>query len=792
MSTDLYGVRVLSIDPSQSTINLRVFVVYYDTQYKNHQPIPDDKSFFVRALSDKDAFQDDLSDDDRFNEDYIDRNAFRYIADLKQLTTRNYPVKSYKNYADFYYERGGAWKDEDKLVQADFEVTVTNPDYLAPFTVGQSWGTTAYMTQADLLSPQDYAHIPDFSDLVHTFIPFADLSGEHTTADSLQFSPDGTMLAVMNNESGVRVFSTQDWSLITYRKRAHAWGDYFDWADHHTLRLSQLKEGTTKQTKVKLPALSTPTSPTPYKLLMTRFALEIKAKRKLIYSISTPEDTLLFASVSPTAQRAAISIETEEAFIQDLDTNTKHPLPKLSYNGLAISPDGQYLAASAFSEGLGFLIIRLKDNTIIRSSPAPQRGLATAIAWSPTNNFVATSYCDARGYNSQIRIHRLGAAIEAQANIPVHHPTPIDAAGAQDFVRLFIEKTSLMETGWATHIDDRLHDLHIALVRAQQPLDLTTHMRSSHIKISALAYESFYLFEQGHTERANRALERAQDLLDVLDFGPAAYTQLYAPVAAATWRSGYPEFAQNLFDSAAANLDNTSNPFQNHAILLRAYLMTDQLELARTLIDENPSNYTNHFHQIALTDLVDHKAFDLLGLAIPQWNVNDSWSATQNILDLLINTKNFSIATSPAQINLTAHTSQLKAAWQSWLERDPDAAKKALEHARNLPDADAALFDQLDQARHAPTPPAPQTDPLKLASAQGDWAAAYTHLNNAPRAQRAAYYQTIAQDALKQGATSIALDAINHLTFNDMNASGIHALHKAHATLLPMLRAYHT
>ena len=61
MSTDLYGVRVLEVEPDASRMRLRVFVVYYDTQYKYHQPIPDNRSFFVRILCDRDALGDDIA-----------------------------------------------------------------------------------------------------------------------------------------------------------------------------------------------------------------------------------------------------------------------------------------------------------------------------------------------------------------------------------------------------------------------------------------------------------------------------------------------------------------------------------------------------------------------------------------------------------------------------------------------------------------------------------------------------------------------------------------------------------
>ena len=134
MSTDLYGVRILEVEPQARRIRMRVFVVYYDTHYKYHQPVIDDRSFFVRVLCDKDALGDDIADDNRFSEPWIDRNAFRYVDRFVELARRNFPVKSYKKYSDFYYERAGKWKDEEKLVQADYDVFVTEERYTAAFS----------------------------------------------------------------------------------------------------------------------------------------------------------------------------------------------------------------------------------------------------------------------------------------------------------------------------------------------------------------------------------------------------------------------------------------------------------------------------------------------------------------------------------------------------------------------------------------------------------------------------------------------------------------------------------
>ncbi len=50
MSTDLYGVRVLSIGPEQLRLRFKVFLVNYDTAGRSHPPVPDDAGFFFHLL----------------------------------------------------------------------------------------------------------------------------------------------------------------------------------------------------------------------------------------------------------------------------------------------------------------------------------------------------------------------------------------------------------------------------------------------------------------------------------------------------------------------------------------------------------------------------------------------------------------------------------------------------------------------------------------------------------------------------------------------------------------------
>ncbi|MGW5696477.1 hypothetical protein ACWEWX_37965 [Streptomyces asiaticus] len=43
MSTDMYGVRVLAVDPDELRARLKVFVVYYDVGSRTHIPLPNEE-----------------------------------------------------------------------------------------------------------------------------------------------------------------------------------------------------------------------------------------------------------------------------------------------------------------------------------------------------------------------------------------------------------------------------------------------------------------------------------------------------------------------------------------------------------------------------------------------------------------------------------------------------------------------------------------------------------------------------------------------------------------------------
>ncbi|MCP4220285.1 MAG: WD40 repeat domain-containing protein [bacterium] len=212
MSTDLYGIRVQLLEPGKKKVSLKVFVVYYDTENKSHQPLPKDHSFFLRILWDKGDVRfanggpigKEISVEQYLDEKWVDENTHRYIERVEQVSQTN--VEDYGTYRDFYYEHAGRWEDEDKLVQADYEVYVTDARYLEHLEDGMSWGTTAYETNAVTLS-RDYAEIlPDLSVPCRRLEPFIGEKEKGTPA-TMTFNADGSLLMVVSQVNEIAVFN---------------------------------------------------------------------------------------------------------------------------------------------------------------------------------------------------------------------------------------------------------------------------------------------------------------------------------------------------------------------------------------------------------------------------------------------------------------------------------------------------------------------------------------------------------------------------------------------------------
>jgi tetratricopeptide (TPR) repeat protein len=242
MSTDLYGVRVLDVAPGELRARFRVFVVYYDVHDRSHAPLPDgDVGFFFRVLweaaHDRPIAQwhalQAVTLDDFLDVEWGEANSHLYVRRVDRVAARNHPVEdgAWEDLHDFYYERDGAWANEDRLVQADYDVRVTDPRWLESLTPGDSWGTTVYVTDADQVTEPGAPAVVDLRGAARRLDPFPGACTDAATPSDLAFSDDGEYLAVTNQACDLVVYRTAGWTEhVRVRERADLpWGQDIQW-----------------------------------------------------------------------------------------------------------------------------------------------------------------------------------------------------------------------------------------------------------------------------------------------------------------------------------------------------------------------------------------------------------------------------------------------------------------------------------------------------------------------------------------------------------------------------------
>jgi hypothetical protein len=217
MSTDLYGVRVLASEPAERRLRLRVFVVNYDPEAEHYQRLPDDASFFFRVLhsraDDGSSMAQAVSTQEILDEAFVDANAWRYVERVERVETLNEPIDWTRGYEGFYYERDGGWQDEEKLVQAVYDVWMRSADCMSHLTEAMSWGTTSYPSHgagADTIDPADAPLLPNLHQASQRLELFEG-EEEDGTLGALAFSPDGEVLVVASQAGELVALDTSNW-----------------------------------------------------------------------------------------------------------------------------------------------------------------------------------------------------------------------------------------------------------------------------------------------------------------------------------------------------------------------------------------------------------------------------------------------------------------------------------------------------------------------------------------------------------------------------------------------------
>jgi hypothetical protein len=537
----------------------------------------------------------------RFEEEYINSTAFRFIDRFVELERRNFPVTSYKEYADFYYERGGTWEDEDKLVQADYEVYVTKPAYLNALTVGESWGTTSYQTESDPLLLRDYLHVPDFNDS-RSFVPFGDLESEETVVSQLHFSLDGSKLLATNNEGGWRVFSIQDFNTIAEHLEEGDWSADAGWTPNGHIGYKQGDQWMEMNLETKesqpIEHFGIQSSDDGAYYIQNAIydddtdentekgtATIHNASGEVVHSFLIEWDLMVYAGFAPGTPHAIISIECEDTWYLNLDSQDTQPLPSIGNarpQSFGMSPDGTYTIASTYD--MGTIVFESQSGRIIRQLQPNNHRIPTACAWSANGSQVATSTCNGSGYQSIIELHRTGQAIEDEAKQALSPPEATHN-DITDLAKLYVQQTTSFGSGWSSHLDDDLMDMHLAMVKmGHKHADLIEHMHTDTTKIATRAYESILAHQQGNSKRATEALKDALQRIERAEEDDWNPTFRYAPLAAAQHLAGQREAAEASWEKALIKADDEANGFQKRAILTRALIYMGRLSEVEEII----------------------------------------------------------------------------------------------------------------------------------------------------------------------------------------------------------------
>lgn len=758
VSTDLYGIRVLDLDRERGRLRLRVFVVYYDTGYASHQPIPSDRSFFVRVLCDKDALGDDISPDERFDEAYVDANAFRFVERFVELERRNEPVVDWSTFSDFYYEREGGWVDEDRLVQADYDVFVTEPRYLEPFRVGDSWGTTAYETRADGLSLADYPALPDFTD-VRSFRPFPDAPGEESTATKLLFSADGERLLVGDGEGGFGVFRVADGERLLHVRNAGGWqlnpgwtadGRIAGWDGQAWQAWTLDGQGPTRLEQCF--GVAGDSSGQRFVTWPVEEVLRITdVEGRTLYECEGVPDLVICAGWDATLSICALGVEGSPVRIVELGSGTSRELSAPHHRGLALSPDAAYLAIAS---SRSVEIVRASKGEPLRRH-AFAAGYGTGVAWSPDGTLLATTATNEHGYDSRVFLHRIGRVADAARDAPLAPPEP-RSADLRDVVRLYLERTADFGRGWESHLDDDKHDMHLALIRERLELDLVPSIGQPYMQIAARAYEAQLRHGQGDAVGARAALADALARLADAALNDWSATYVHAPIAAAQHLLGEPEAASKSLERAHVELDNEANAFQKRAILARALLTMGRLDEVESVALAAEVGWVSSFHLRTISDLIDHRAWDMLGRVWRAWNCADEWDAKELV---------------------DARAKQLD---------DATPLRAALRNDDDETDDDHDHDDESDDDRDTqPDSPEGLDADARLAwfAAAGRWPEVYAQISAIKPTQRGDAWATVLTSATRRRDMHVLLDALARLPCTDMNAPGLRALQEAFRTL---------
>lgn len=438
MSTDLYGVRILDTKPEEKTFKVKIFVVYYDVAYKSHQPIPEDYSFFFRILWDKGdvrfekggSIGREVTVDEFLDESWVDKNTFKFIENVELLSTANFPVNDFTSFSDFYYENDGIWEDEEKLVQAIYEIKVTDKKYLEHLKTGMSWGTIAYETNAVKIAYSYQKRLLDISNLTIRLNPFQEKKQEEGTICNALFSKDNSKLFVLSEAGELVTYNTQNWIEEWRYDTGKLFGtiQYDDnkrivWVDDKTILSfdgEKVNQTILPNFEANYENVEIVKSPSGNYFLFSRYSKIIIYNKEgnLLWEYECSiEDYSLLSVFFENEERLIVREEMSGIFkIFELDTGFEVQTFKIegTITNMALDPTGSFLSVNNLNSN-STKIIELKSTQLIfdYSTKYQNDDYLSACIWSPNNELavIITTGDGTRqstGYGGYLSVYPIG------------------------------------------------------------------------------------------------------------------------------------------------------------------------------------------------------------------------------------------------------------------------------------------------------------------------------------------------------------------------------------------------
>ncbi|RKT88445.1 WD domain-containing protein, G-beta repeat-containing protein [Saccharopolyspora antimicrobica] len=437
-----YEARVLDLAPDRWWVTLRVFVIDYDAERRWHAELPDDTGFFLSLLWEGAdgggplggavAWQE-FADDG-----WLALNARWFVHEVERLAVRNHPLsdEDWEHISSCQEQTGeldGSGPDEDRLVQADYKVRVTDPRWLEHLAPGLSWKGGYYPNPARRLRADDAPHVPDLTAPEAVLTPFTGYDYPHIVTSA--FSDDGRLLAATSEDGDLVVYDTGDWSERLRTSPAAA-GREIMWAPgQHVITLKEDEDDEVRPWAYDLDSnteTNLPVQPGRVRSRTGAFRVEFGDGRvDFVSGQSSPDravrlgdessDLVMDVAFSADETRMFVAHDSEVHVIEPatgtiLDTIT---VPGDWLSAVAASPDGAYLAVAAEDWNDEWKstpdIYRVADRELIMRYPSKdlaQDGFHPhALAWSPDGARLAAIAED------EIHLFRVGLPDEPPAGL---------------------------------------------------------------------------------------------------------------------------------------------------------------------------------------------------------------------------------------------------------------------------------------------------------------------------------------------------------------------------------------